>query len=925
MKAPFLSSLRGRLLLLLILAIAPWVLATGYGMWSDWRQETSKATDDARRLARATVMEQDQLLRSARNLLQVLATLPEIRDGASDQCNARLQAIYAQTAGYVNFGVTDARGRLLCAAKGGFKDFSDRDWYQEMVKSPRFVVGRYVIGKISGLPILPTAYPILDKAGNLQRIVWVSFDVAWLGQMLHPGDRARGAMISILDHEGVVVARQPHDPTVIGRPHRVAWLVDAVAAGRIEGAGEGAVPNVGMQLIAFERLPSTGAGGGVYVAAGFPKAEVLAPVVRDFRHSLLFLGVFTLLAMGAAWVLTEAFLLRRVASLIGATKRIAAGDFGARTDLGTGHGELSELARAFDAMAASLEQSFRQAQRIMEVAPEAIIMTDADGRIVMANPRTERLFGYSREELIGQPVEMLVPANQRASHARERASYHHAPRVRDMGAQGLHLLGQRKDGTTFPVDISLGPLETEQGTWVVAAVRDVSERKRFEAEILHQATHDALTGLPNRTLFRELLLHGMAQARRSEKLLAVLFLDLDGFKNINDTLGHAEGDELLRAVAKRIVEALRKDDVVARQGGDEFTILLAGINVVQDITQIADKLLAAVAEPYVSGQHEMHVSASIGVTVFPFDDNDVDSLLRNADTAMYQAKADGKNTFRFYTPEMNAAMRARVEIESGLRQALRDGQLVLHYQPQVSVETGNIVGVEALIRWQHPTRGLVGPSTFIPIAEESGLIESIGEWVLGTACQQIRAWQAKGLGGIKVAVNLSARQFHRPNLLDVVRRVLAESAVESYAGLLELELTESMVMHDVERNVVTMKRLREMGLTLSIDDFGTGYSSLSYLKRFPINTLKIDKSFIDGVTTSADDAAIALAVVTLGHSLNLGVIAEGVETEAQWEWLRQAGCDLAQGYHFGRPMPAEELEAMLRAGRQLPRPAAGVR
>ncbi len=916
MHSVFPSSLRGRLLLLLLLAIAPWFVVVAYGMWSDWRKATADALSDARALIRATALEQDRLLKSTRNLLEVLSAVPEIRAGTGAACAARLREVHGRTAGYVNFGVTDAQGRLLCAAKGGWQNFSDRDWYREMVKAPRFVVGRYVIGKISGLPVLPTAYPILDGEGRLQRIVWAAFDVTWLGQMLATARPSAEVVLSILDHEGVVVARHPHDPALIGKPHPVPWLVEAVTTGQGRGEGAGEVARGDTRLIAFERLPSSDGQGGVYVAASYSREAVLAPVLRDFRRNLIFLGVFTLLVLGAAWFLTEAFVLRRVSSLIQATRRIAAGDFSARAALGTGGGELSDLGRAFDAMAASLQQSMLQSRRIMEVAPEAILVTDTEGRIVMVNPRTESLFGYTREELIGQPVEMLVPASQRAAHARDREAYRRQPRVREMGTQGLDLAGQRKDGSTFPVDISLGPLETEQGTWVVAAVRDLSERKRFEDELLHQATHDALTGLPNRLLFRELLLHGMAQAQRAEKLLAVLFLDLDGFKNINDTLGHAQGDVLLREVARRIVGALRKDDVVARQGGDEFTILLSGISEVQDITAIADKLLAAVAEPYVAAGHEMYVTASIGITVYPFDDADADNLLRNADTAMYRAKESGKNAYRFYTAEMNAAVQERMEIEHGLRQALREERFVLHYQPQVNVATGQVVGVEALLRWMHPERGLLSPASFIAIAEDSGLIEPIGEWVLRAACRQIMDWRQAGME-VKVAVNLSARQFRRPTLADTVERVLAETGVAACPGLLELELTESMMMNDMDRNVATLSRLREMGLKLSIDDFGTGYSSLAYLKRFPIHILKIDKSFIDGITADPGDAAIARSVVSLGHSLNLGVIAEGVETREQWEWLRQAGCDQAQGYFFGKPMPAQDVEAMLRQGRPL--------
>jgi len=569
------------------------------------------------------------------------------------------------------------------------------------------------------------------------------------------------------------------------------------------------------------------------------------------------------------------------------------------------------LARAFDEMAASLQQSFEQAQRVMEVAPESFVVSDAQGCIVMVNAQTEKLFGYCRDELLGQPVEMLIPVRARESHARQRQTYLAAPAVRDMGVR-RDLSARRKDGTEFPVDISLGPLQTDKGRLIISAVRDISERKEFESRILHQATHDALTDLPNRVMFREHVAHAMLHATRSEKLMAVLFLDLDGFKNINDTLGHEAGDELLRAVTGRLVGVLRQDDLIGRQGGDEFTILLQGFRIVQDIVYIVEKLLGAIAEPFVLGSNEMHVTASIGVTVFPFDDNEVESLLRNADTAMYQAKEAGKNCFRFYTAEMNAAMCERMEIENGLRHALEQGQFSLHYQPQTSIESGRVVGVEALLRWHHPELGMIPPAKFIPVAEESGMIVPIGEWVLRTACRQAKAWEAAGLPRLKVAVNLSARQFRQSNLLEMIGQVLQETGLDPQSGMLELELTESMVMRNVEESVVTLNSMHQMGLQLSIDDFGTGYSSLSYLKRFPINTLKIDQSFVRDITSDPEDAAIAVAIVDLAHSLKLNVVAEGVETREQLDFLSAISCNEAQGYYFSRPLAPDALEKFLR-------------
>jgi diguanylate cyclase (GGDEF)-like protein/PAS domain S-box-containing protein len=722
-----------------------------------------------------------------------------------------------------------------------------------------------------------------------------------------------GTVVSMLDTEGTVLAQQPGGAESIGKPYHLPGMLEVIPAGNKDGTGEARGSDGVARLFAYTRLPGeAGSGAAGFVAVSIARDSVLAVADRAFSLNLGLLAALSLLGLLGTWYATDRLVLRRMRALIATARRIAAGDFAARTELKGGSSELSELARVFDEMAASLQQFFEQTQRVMEVAPEAFVVSDEQGRIVMVNAQTEKLFGYCREELLGQHIDMLLPERARTLHARHRQTYVAAPVVRDM-SERRDLAARRKDGTEFPVDISLGPLQTEKGRLVISAVRDISERKEFESRILHQATHDALTNLPNRVLFREHVSRAMLHATRSEELIAVLFLDLDGFKNINDTLGHEAGDELLKAVTSRLTGILREDDLIGRQGGDEFTILLQGIRIVQDIVLVLEKLLTAIAEPFVLGSNEMHVTASVGVTVFPFDDNEVESLLRNADTAMYQAKEAGKNCFRFYTAEMNTAMRERMEIENGLRHALAQGQFSLHYQPQVSIEDGAVVGVEALLRWHHPELGMISPAKFIPVAEESGMIVPIGEWVLRTACRQVKAWEAAGLPRLKVAVNLSARQFRQSDLLEMIGQVLQETGLDPRSGMLELELTESMVMRNVEDSVVTLNSMHQMGLPLSIDDFGTGYSSLSYLKRFPINTLKIDQSFVRDISTDPEDAAIAAAIVGLAHSLKLNVIAEGVETREQLEFLRAISCNQAQGYYFSRPLAPDALEKFLRA------------
>jgi diguanylate cyclase (GGDEF)-like protein len=428
------------------------------------------------------------------------------------------------------------------------------------------------------------------------------------------------------------------------------------------------------------------------------------------------------------------------------------------------------------------------------------------------------------------------------------------------------------------------------------------------AQLRHAATHDALTGLPNRLLLADRLEQAIARSQRHGVRFAVLVIDLDRFKAINDSLGHIAGDELLKEVARRLSLLVRREDTLARLGGDEFVLLIHEISTPQDAELVARKALAQVAIPTNLSGLEVHVSPSIGISLCPDDGSSAEALLQHADAAMYHAKKTGRNTLQFFAPAMNAFARERLELESGLRAALAQREFELHYQPKVEIASGRIESAEALIRWRHPKRGLIAPGGFIPLAEETGLIEPIGEWVLNEACRQARAWQSTGLH-LRIAVNLSARQFRQENLIDTVRGALARAGLEP--RYLELELTETAVMQDAESSVQIMRRLSDLGVRISVDDFGTGYSSLSYLRRLPLDKLKIDRSFIREIVTSHDDAEIVRAIVSLAHTLHLKVIAEGVETEEQLIFLRSLGCDQYQGYYCSPPLPPLEFVALL--------------
>jgi diguanylate cyclase (GGDEF)-like protein len=438
---------------------------------------------------------------------------------------------------------------------------------------------------------------------------------------------------------------------------------------------------------------------------------------------------------------------------------------------------------------------------------------------------------------------------------------------------------------------------------------ETDKRKQAEETIRHQALHDHLTGLPNRTLFSDRLSIALANARRHKEMLAVVFLDLDRFKKINDTLGHDVGDLLLKAVVERVKDSVRQGDTVARWGGDEFTLLLPQIAGKKDATNIAQRILDALKPVFNLNGYEARISLSIGIAVYPFDGEDAETLVKNADVALYRTKEDGRNGYQVYSLTMNSQASELLAMENNLHQALERGEFVLHYQPQINIATGKITGMEALVRWQHPEFGLVSPATFIPLAEQTGLIVPIGEWVLWTACTQNKAWQDAGLPKLRMAVNLSARQFQQSNLIEIVERTLSETGLDPH--YLELEVTESVTMRNLELAKTVLTNLYNMGIQLSMDDFGTGYSSLSYLKQFPFRTLKIDRSFVLDLTTNPKDAAIIAVIIALGKELNLRLIAEGVETEAQKDLLRCLQCEEMQGYLFSRPLPAKNATELL--------------
>jgi len=563
------------------------------------------------------------------------------------------------------------------------------------------------------------------------------------------------------------------------------------------------------------------------------------------------------------------------------------------------------------AYAEALFEEKERAQVTLNSIGDAVVSTDVSGRVTYLNVVAEGLTGWSRAEAAGHPLEDVLQIIDATTRQAMQNSTREA--IRDDRALALpsNCVLIRRDGIEAAIEDSTAPIHDSRGavTGAVMVFHDVSVARAMTRKMTHLAQHDNLTDLPNRVLLNDRLREAIILSSRHQRKLSVLFLDLDRFKHINDSMGHVVGDRLLQSVARRLFACVRSSDTVARQGGDEFVVLLWEVRRAEAAAITAAKILAALRKPHLIDEHELHITGSMGIVTYPDDGTDVETLMKKADLAMYHAKETGRDSYQFFKPEMNARAIERQSLEDSLRYAIERQELVLHYQPKVNLATGGIIGAEALIRWRQPQRGLVPPGRFITIAEDCGLIVPIGRWVLREACRQTRAWQTAGLPPLCVAINVSAVELRAPGFVSGVRAILKETGLEP--RYLELELTETVLIEDSRSVAEVLKELKDVGVLLALDDFGTGYSSLSHLKRFPIDALKIDQSFVRDLTIDEDDAGIVTAVIGMGKSLHMWVVAEGVETREQLEILQEHGCPQGQGYYFCRPLPAEEFGQLL--------------
>ena len=760
------------------------------------------------------------------------------------------------------------------------------------------------VGVVTGQPLLAMSVPVFDSVGRLIAIVSGTVDIlspSFLG----------GLNRSSPDQPGQFVLTTRERTTIVGDNARLmlsSWAEPGViesfdrALAGWEGTAEGGDASGRRMLMSFRSVEGTDWIAG----AMLPVEDAFEPIVRSQRMAMLMLLVASALVGLLVWFAMQRFL----RPLFALRDNVVA----LRSDpshvhrLPVGNDEIGEVAgdfyRLFDELSRSRADSVARAeelQSVLDASPIAITMTRSH-EVMLVNPAFERMFGCTAQEAIGQTLER---------HFEDHAAFIEACRRIEAGLEDAEMVRfeQRfidRRGQWFWANVyvrALDPASPERGP--VMLIEDISEQKLNEERIRHLAEHDPLTDLPNRLLFNDRLSQAIARARREHGRFALLFVDLDRFKNINDSLGHHVGDQLLRIVAERITASVRECDTVSRPGGDEFTLLLTELADPGDAARVAEKLLQALALPCSIGGHQLMVTASVGISLYPEDGDDIPTLMRNADAAMYHSKDVGRNTYQYFRVELNERVFERMSLENALRRAIEDKDFELHYQPQVDSRTRRLIGAEALLRWRGPDGELVPPSRFIPVAEDAGLILAIGAWVLEQACRQNRAWQNEGLPAVPVAVNISAQQFRQPRFVNTIRAVLDATGLAPEC--LELELTESVMLDPGERNVAVLSEIRAMGVRVAIDDFGTGYSSLSYLKRLPIDALKIDQGFVRDVVVDADDAAIVDAIIGLAHTMRLRVIAEGVETEAQLAFLQHSGCSEMQGFLFARPMPAAEF------------------
>ncbi len=822
---------------------------------------------------------------------------------------------------YAWIGICDTNGIGLVGT-GKYlegKDLSKRPWCTEGRKQPYIgdMHDALLLAKLLPNPsgedfyLVDVATPVRDKKGTLVGVLCGHIYWKWAEEILD-SKRSPHVDIFLLSRDGLVLSGPEPSRADFSKLAPATMQAIRQSIGNegylVEKWSDGKTYLVGFaKSSGYRDYPGMG-----WISVIREDVDHAFAPARELRLRILAVGAtlgFLFAVLG--WILAGR-IARPIARISQAADRIAAGDLLVELPKAIGSGEVAHLSSAIHDMVRNLTREIRQRReaeaglrlsaKVFESNSEAIMVTDADVNIHMVNHAFTVVTGYTEEEIIGKNPRILMSG----MHGKDfyEAFYRE---LSEKGQWSGEIWNKRKNGELFPEWLMVSVLRDEANaiTHYVAVFSDMTERKKKEEHIQYLANFDVLTGLPNRYLLGDRLDHGINFAHRHQLKLAVMFIDLDHFKNINDSIGHDVGDGLLKLVAERLKANLRSSDTIARQGGDEFVVLLGELESEGQVTFIAEKMIESLSQPFMVDQYQLSVTASIGISLFPYDGDTAVQLLRNADLAMYRAKGTGRNRFQFYEDGMNSIALKRLQLENDLRVAISQKLLTLYYQPKVNIETGKMVGMEALIRWPHPELGFVSPAEFIPVAEDCGLIIEIGDWVIREAVRQQIEWQAAGYRLVPVAVNLSARQLGQKNLVERTKAVVDQAGLS--AGFIELELTESSLLDLGSNALEIFNQLDMAGFELSLDDFGTGYSSLSRLKRFPVKSLKIDQSFVRDITIDENDRSIVSATIVLAHAMGMKVIAEGVESQEQLAFLSELGCEEYQGYLFSEPVPASEV------------------
>ncbi len=909
-----LRGIRSRLLGLVLATVIPFTAVIGFGLVMQWRADRAAAVERAVGEARLLAAQVDDHLGNLESLLVGLSRAVSLDPADAAANDALLKRVKSELPGFIsNIFVMAPDGSNIGIAEGARFNAADRSYFRNALAGQRLAMGDVLRGRAIGHWVITAARPVRDENGRVQAVLGVGTLLEHFQDALRVRELPAGSVVRVVSEQGVVIA-QSDDPNWIGRKLKET----------LPPAGEGGI-DAAIWPDNVERITGSAAAhlAPWFVSVGLPKEAAHVVLTSRLKRAAVFCGLALLIASLIGWILSSR-IVRPLRQLGDDASMLAAGKLSHRTRIAT-HGEIGALAESFNKMAGALERRQEEADRaafeareaketlgsIIEASPVAIVCSDPSRRILTWNRAAEQIFGYSASETLGVPTKLVPTGHERELHALFQRAYQ-GETVRDEQVKRL-----RKDGSLVDVRIAAAAMYNPDGTprGVAWAYEDITERKRAEEQLHRLAHYDPLTGLPNRvTLQREL-----ASLFGSGWPVSIALFDLDGFKDVNDTLGHSTGDKLLVEVGRRLSEAAGDRGHVCRLGGDEFVVILAECGDPLVVGGLVGSMLKRLAEPYEVNDHVLHLGGSAGIAIAPNDGGDGDELLANADLALYQAKADGGRIYRFYLPVLRAQAQARRGLDAELRRAFDQDEFELHFQPQIRLAEGTVIGAEALLRWRHPAKGMLAPGAFIDTLAESAIAPGVGRWIVHTACSKAAAWRAAGLAIGRISVNLFPCQLREESLLDDIDNVLRETGLPP--EVLEIEITENVALNYDAASVV-LQRLRDKGVKLAFDDFGTGYASLSYLTRFPLSRIKIDRSFIGKITDDAEDAAIVRSLISMAHNLGLEVIAEGVETTGQAAFLLRENCEEAQGYLYAKPLAADAFEAYLRThrldGRELP-------